>query len=141
MCGAAAHPMSMDSRRYPQVRPLDDEPAVWLVESESATRYLLDARGLGPLMARLGTPESHSRSWRDGQWQKLYRLFAGPVLVDAHGERVAEPGDVVIPWLLRVGSRHRWDTPDEWWVGRVCTRLTRLDDDELDAILTDRHGN
>lgn len=84
----------------------------------------------------MGWGESQQFGGED-EWHRLHSLLSGPDL------RVANPDpEDVIPWVVRVGSRHRfeWDPgllhPYQWRLGRVVESIEGpLTEDELKAVL------
>lgn len=124
--------------------------------STSSTVYYLDFRSTrpqAPLLMRARGRGTTARGPHDGQWVRLALVTSGSRVGDGDGTDVPHADrdhHDQVPWMLRVGSRHRFDyrvpgaaldTTDWWWIQRPLTRIERLDEmppvDDLTVPETD----
>lgn len=128
----------------------DDAQALWRLTSTSSTVYYLDMRPdtpRAPLLMRARGDGTTATGLHDNEWVRLALVLSGPRL-EADGQDLPDDQidvDDQQTWVLRVGSRHRFDyrvpggyldTTDFWWVQRPLTGIERLDEMPADDALT-----
>ncbi len=124
----------------------DEDRTLKMVSSSSSVYYArCDDRGWQLMRAR-GSGNTASGPY-DNRWVALMDVVSGPRIED--GDRDV-PDDEIDPsdvrhWVLRVGSRHRFelhvpggfmDTTDFYWVQRPLRRVERLSEMPADGDLT-----
>lgn len=138
--------MTSKSENLDIVDMSDEDQILRLVSSSSTVYYArCDERGWQLMRAR-GTGMTASGPY-DNRWVALTDVLSGPRIEDGDEdvpEEEIEPSDV-LHWVLRVGSRHRFDlhvpggfmdTTDFYRVQRPLRRIERLTEMPADGDLT-----
>lgn len=117
---------------------LNRDRGLWRVLTSSSSVYYVDTRSRTP---RLFRARGRGRTWQspfDDQWLGLCLVESGPRVVD--GDRELDPSEVdagdVLPWALRVGSRHEYTwrvsgvlgLDEHYVIQRVVERIETLDE-------------
>ncbi len=138
--------MASESENLETVEMSNEDQTLALYSSSSTVYYArCDERGWQLMRAR-GTGNTASGPY-DNRWVSLTDVLSGPRIEDGDQD---VPSDEIDPedkqpWILRVGSRHRFDlhvpggfmdTTDFYWIQRPLRRIERLSEMPPDADLT-----
>src|SRR5664279_4149659 len=138
--------MARESENLETVDMSNEDQTLRLVSSSSTVYYArCDERGWQLMRAR-GTGMTASGPY-DNRWVTLTDVLSGPRIED--GDQDVPEGEIDVAdqhhWVLRVGSRHRYDlhvpggfmdTTDFYWIQRPLRGIERLSEMPPDADLT-----